>query len=81
MRPGGSLRLHCPVTGSPPFKVEWYRDEERIDPEGWGGSRQYSLSGRGDRNIKIRKVGHEQAGIYTCKVFILIKFVITRLDN
>ncbi len=67
---GDPLRLRCPVVGSRPFRVEWFKDEERVDPDTWD---LHSLSGRDDRVLRVRRVGAEAAGIYTCKVSYIVK--------
>ncbi len=66
VHPGSSLRLRCPVaSGSRPFRVEWSLDGERIDPATWT---QHSFAGPADRTLRVRRVGKEEKGIYTCKV-------------
>ncbi len=62
---GETLRLKCPVVGSGPFSVEWFKDDDRVDPTTW---RQHSVSGRDGRVLRVRRVGPDAAGIYTCKV-------------
>lgn len=59
---GSDLRLACPITGSAPLMVEWFRGGEAIDDHTW---ERFKPSKKG--GLRVRDVDREDDGVYVCK--------------
>ena len=58
-RLGGSVRLTCPVEGTPQPMLEWRKDGAQVLP-GW---ERFSLD---DHTLHVERVTADDAGVYVC---------------
>ncbi|KAI4892791.1 hypothetical protein NFI96_028928 [Prochilodus magdalenae] len=59
---GGQVTLQCQTDGEPATKIEWYKDDVRLQ----SGSRFQSIAG--GQYLEIGDVGPEDSGQYSCVV-------------
>lgn len=58
---GETLKLQCPMSGSPPPIIDWTKDGEQINNYAWTRFKTTK------KNLKIKPVMIEDTGIYICK--------------
>jgi hypothetical protein len=61
VRMGDTLKLQCPMNGSPPMQFDWTKDNEQIKPYAWPRFKTQK------KNLKIKPVMPDDTGIYICK--------------
>ncbi|CAD7093985.1 unnamed protein product [Hermetia illucens] len=63
-RPGESAEMYCHVIGDPFPKVEWLKNDERIELV--GKANKYQVIGNGTA-LKIRNIAYSDTGAYMCQ--------------
>ena len=59
---GDTVRIHCPITGSPRPMIEWYQDERLIQHHSeW---ERFRVS---RKSLKIKGARREDSGVFVCK--------------
>uniref|UniRef100_A0A3Q3SIW3 Ig-like domain-containing protein n=1 Tax=Mastacembelus armatus TaxID=205130 RepID=A0A3Q3SIW3_9TELE len=61
---GKDASLHCEISGTPPFQVNWYKDKLPLKE-----NRKYRMVSEGSSaTLHIMKLEQEDAGLYECRV-------------
>ena len=58
---GDTVRLHCPIVGTPRPIIEWFQDEQMIVQPTWD---RFRVS---KRTLKIRDARVADSGVFVCK--------------